>query len=51
MSNENEELRKWIEFGSDETDNICPCCNQPLPVKDEGDGCVIQYYDDLVGCM
>jgi len=48
---ENEELRKWIEFGSDETDNICPCCKQPLPVKDEGDGYVYQYYSDLVGCM
>lgn len=22
----NEELKKWIEFGSDETDMVCPCC-------------------------
>ena len=51
MTECNEELRRWIEVDDNVTDNICPCCKQPLPVKDEGDGYVYQYYSDLVGCM
>lgn len=48
----NEELKKWIEFGSDETDTVCPCCGGTGQKKgNTGDGYVPQYYDDIVGCM
>ncbi len=47
MSNENEELRKWIEADTEEVNDICKkyqCIKAPEPV-------VPQYYSDLVGCM
>ena len=47
MIDENEELRKWIEADTEEVNDICKkyqCIPRPRPV-------VLQYYDDLVGCL
>lgn len=45
----NEELEKWIEFGSDATDAVCPCCGRGKGVPQPGGGSV-NYWEDISNC-
>ena len=45
----NEELQRWIDFGSDATDAVCPCCGRGKGVPQPGGGSV-NYWEDISNC-